>query len=297
MTDGEFSVVLEGYSYLEGPRWHEGRLWASDFYTHQVVATDGRGQTEIVAEVPNQPSGLGWLPDGRLLVVSMRDQKVLRREASGALVEHADLSGTVRGHANDMLVDREGRAYVGSFGFDLMGGGRIEPSVLARVDPDGAVGVVAEDLLFPNGMALLPDGTLVVAETWGNRLTAFDVTPGGGLENRRVWASFGEVPRTDDVGEALGQISVAPDGICADAEGAVWVADGLNRRALRVHQGGEIAEELRPGDGVYACALGGDDGRTLFLCVAPSFAEHERRDAREARLLSRRVDVPRAGLP
>lgn len=297
MTDGEFSVVLEGYSYLESPRWHEGRLWVSDFYTRQVVATDGGGRAEVVAEIPNQPSGLGWLPDGRLLVVSMRDQKVLRREASGELVEHADLSGLARGHANDMLVDREGRAYVGSFGFDLMGGGKIEPSVLVRVDPDGAATVAAEDLLFPNGMALLPDGTLVVAETWGNRLCAFDVGPDGRLGNRRVWASFGDPPRTDDVMEALGLISVAPDGICADAEGAIWVADGLNRRVLRVREGGEVVQEVHPGDGVYACMLGDEDGRTLFMCVAPSFAEHERRDVREARLLSLHVDVPGAGLP
>jgi sugar lactone lactonase YvrE len=297
MANGEPSVVLEGYSYLECPRWHEGRLWVSDFYTHRVLATDGGGSADVVAEVPNQPAGLGWLPDGPLLVVSMRDRKVLRREGSGELVEHADLSGLARGHANDMLVDGDGRAYVGSFGFDLMGGARMEPSVLVRVDPDGAATVAAEDLMFPNGMVLLPGGTLVVAETFGNRLTAFDVGPGGGLTGRRAWATFGDPPQTDDVTEALGQIPVAPDGICADAEGAIWVADALNRRVLRVLEGGEIAEEIQPGDGVYACMLGGDDGRTLFMCTAPSFAEHERRDVREARLLSRRVDVPRAGLP
>jgi sugar lactone lactonase YvrE len=297
MSDREIRTVLDGMSYIECPRWHEGRLWVSDFYTHRVLATDGGGSADVVAEVPNQPAGLGWLPDGPLLVVSMRDRKVLRREGSGELVEHADLSGLARGHANDMLVDGDGRAYVGSFGFDLMGGARMEPSVLVRVDPDGAATVAAEDLMFPNGMVLLPGGTLVVAETFGNRLTAFDVGPGGGLTGRRAWATFGDPPQTDDVTEALGQIPVAPDGICADAEGAIWVADALNRRVLRVLEGGEIAEEIQPGDGVYACMLGGDDGRTLFMCAAPSFAEHERRDVREARLLSRRVDVPRAGLP
>ncbi|TQM14165.1 SMP-30/gluconolactonase/LRE family protein [Pseudonocardia kunmingensis] len=293
----ELTVVLDGFSFLECPRWRDGRLWVSDFYTEKVVTTDGRGGTEVVAEVPGQPSGLGFLPDGRALVVSMRDHRVLVRDEAGELREHADLSGVVSGFLNDMLVDERGRAYVGNFGFDLMGGGALRYTTLTRVDPDGTVTTVAEDLGFPNGMVLLPGGVLVVAETFAGRLTAFDVDDDGGLHNRRVWAQFGETPQTGDVGEAVQLLEVAPDGICADAEGAIWVADALHDRVLRVREGGEVAEEVPAGTGVFACMLGGDDGRTLFLCAAPSFPEHERRPVREAQLLAVRVDVPHAGLP
>lgn len=293
----ELTVALDGYSYLECPRWHDGRLWVSDFYTNQVVATDGRGNTEVVAEVPNQPSGIGFLPDGRALIVSMRDHRILVRADSGELTEHADLSGTVGGHLNDMVVDAHGRAYVGNFGFDLMGGAALRYTSLSRVDPDGTVSTAAEDLGFPNGMVILPGGVLVVAETFAGRLAAFDIGEDGTLRNRRVWAQFGEPPQTEDVGEALARLEVAPDGMCLDAEGAIWVADALHARVIRVREGGEIAEEIATGMGVFACMLGGDDGRTLFLCAAPSFAEHERRPVREAQLLAVRVDVAHAGLP
>ena len=283
------SVVLDGYSFLECPRWHDGRVWASDFYMHVVVASDGEGAAEVVATVAEQPSGLGWLPDGRLLVVSMLDRRLLRMEPSGELVQHADLSGLAPSHLNDMVVDASGRAYVGNFGFDLMLREPIRPTVMIRVDADGTASVAADDLLFPNGTVILDDRTLVVAESFGARLTAFDIAADGALVNRRVWASFGEAGAPGAVG---------PDGIGADAEGAIWVADALGHRVVRVQEGGAILEEISTGDlGVYACMLGGDDGRTLFLCAAPSFLEHERRDRREARLLSCRVDVPHAGLP
>ncbi|GAA5113929.1 SMP-30/gluconolactonase/LRE family protein [Pseudonocardia adelaidensis] len=288
-------VVLEGYSYLECPRWHEDRLWVSDFYTNQVVATDGRGGAEVVADVPGQPSGIGFLPDGRALIV--RDHRLLVRDGSGRLEEHADLSGAVTGVLNDMLVDDHGRAYVGNFGFDLMGGAPLRYTTLTRVDLDGTVTTVAEDLGFPNGMVLLPGRVLVVAETFAGRLTAFDVGDDGELHGRRVWAQFGEPPQTEDVGEAVTLLEVAPDGICADAEGSIWVADALHNRVLRVREGGEIQEEIPAGTGVFACMLGGADGRTLFLCAAPSFPEHERRPVREAQLLAVDVDVPHAGLP
>jgi sugar lactone lactonase YvrE len=294
---GQPKVVLEGFSYLECPRWHDGRLWVSDFYTERVVATDGRGGTEVVAEVPGQPSGLGFLPDGRLLVVSMRDHRLLVRDGSGKLEEHADLSGVVSGVLNDMVVDDRGRAWVGNFGFDLMGGAPLRYTTLTRVDPDGTVAVAAEDLGFPNGMVILPGGVLVVAETFAGRLTAFDIGEDGELSGRRVWAQFGETPQTDDVEAAVGLLEVAPDGICADAEGAIWVADAVHNRVLRVQEGGRILDEIDAGTGVFACMLGGDDGRTLFLCAAPSFAEHERRPVREAQLLAVDVEVPHAGLP
>lgn len=293
----DLAVVLDEYSFLECPRWHDGRLWVSDFYTNQVVATDGRGNTEVVAEVPGQPSGLGFLPDGRALIVSMRDHRVLVRSESGRLTEHADLSDAVSGMLNDMVVDEHGRAYVGNFGFDLMSGAALRYTTLTRIDPDGTVTTAAEDLGFPNGTVILPGGVLVVAETFAGRLTAFDIAPDGGLTNRRVWARFGETPQTEDVGEAMHLLQVAPDGICADADGAIWVADAGHARVIRVREGGDILDEIPTPMDVYACMLGGDDGRTLFMCAAPSFAEHERRAAREAQLLAARVKVPHAGLP
>ncbi|MQA13044.1 MAG: gluconolactonase [Pseudonocardiaceae bacterium] len=298
MGDSDLDVVASGFSFLEGPRWHDGRLWVSDFYTHRVVAVSAQGEVETVAEVPQQPSGLGWLPDGRMLAVSMRDRRLLRREDSGRLVEHADLSQLASWHLNDMVVDAAGRAYVGNFGFDLMGGAPMRPANIVRVDPDSTATVVAEDMLFPNGMAITPDGaTLIAAESFGQRLTAFDVDGDGSLRNRREWARFGAVPETDDLNEALAGITLVPDGMCLDTEGAVWVADAIGHRVVRVRDG-EIVDEVSAGDlGVFACMLGGDDGRTLFLCTAPSFAEHERRDTREAVLLSATVQVPHAGLP
>lgn len=290
----EMSVVLEGYSFLEGPRWRNGRLWLSDFYTHQVISTtpDG-GDVRLEATVPAQPSGLGWLPDGRLLVVSMKDHRILRVEPDGELVEHADLSGRVVGPLNDMIVDGAGRAYVGNFGFDIMNGAAPAATSLLRVDPDGTVGVAAEGLHFPNGPALLPDGRLVVAETLGHRLSVFDVDPAGDLSGRRDWATFGPLPQATDVEGVLGELTIGPDGIALDAEGAIWVADALGTRVVRVADGGEILQEISTGDtSTYAVALGGDDRRTLFLCTAPGFAEHERSTTREARLLVTRVGVP-----
>jgi sugar lactone lactonase YvrE len=293
----DMAVVLDGFSYLECPRWRDGRLWVSDFYTNQVLATDGRGTTEVVAEVPGQPSGLGFLPDGRALIVSMRDHRILVRDDSGALTEHADLSAAVPAALNDMVVDDQGGAYVGNFGFDLMGGAALRDTTITRVDPDGSIRPAADDLAFPNGMVILPGGVLVVAETFAARLTAFDILEDGGLANRRVWAKLGELPGTDDVGVAVERLAVAPDGICADAEGAIWVADALHARLLRVQEGGEILDEITAKMGVFACMLGGADGRTLFACAAPSFPEHERRPVREAELLAVDVEVPHAGLP
>jgi len=294
----EFTPVVEGMSYLECPRWHEGRIWFVDFYTHRVFsAREDGGDLRTEAEVPHQPSGLGWLPDGRLLVVSMRDARLLRREADGTLVTHAELGAHVGGHPNDMVVDDRGRAYVGNFGFDLMGGAPVETAALLRVDPDGTVTRVAEDLWFANGSVITDDGVLLVDETFGNRVSAFDIAPDGALSGRRTWASFGDLPAERELEKALGGLAVAPDGCCLDAEGALWIADALGGRLLRVREGGEIVDELAVGTGVFACMLGGDDGRTLFACAAPDFHEEARRQAREAALLAVRVDVPHAGRP
>jgi sugar lactone lactonase YvrE len=300
MPEREIRTVLDGMSYLECPRWHDGRLYVSDFYTQRVLALDleNGGEPETVARVPEQPSGVGWMPDGTMLVVSMRDRRVLRVRDGGAPEVHADLSGLAPWHLNDMVVDAEGRAYVGNFGFDIMSGATIGSTCVVRVDPDGAAAVAADDLRFPNGTVIFPDGrTLVVAETLAGRLTAFDVGDDGSLANRRVWAQLSEVADTDDMGELIAAGGVAPDGIALDAEGAIWAADALGGRVIRVREGGEIVEEIAPGTGVFACGLAGADGRTLVMCAAPSFAEHERRDTREAQLLACEVDVPRAGLP
>jgi sugar lactone lactonase YvrE len=230
--------------------------------------------------------------------VSMRDRRVLRMRDGGEAEVHADLSELAPWHLNDMVVDAAGRAYVGNFGFDLMSGAPIVSTSVVRVDPDGGATVAADDLRFPNGTVIFPDGrTLVVAETLGGRLTAFDVEEDGSLSNRRVWAQLSEVPDTDDVMELIAAGGVAPDGIALDAEGAIWVADAVGARVIRVREGGEIVEEIAPGTGVFACGLAGAEGRTLVMCAAPSFAEHERRDTREAQLLACEVDVPRAGLP
>jgi sugar lactone lactonase YvrE len=300
VPDRAIRTVLDGMSYLEGPRWHDGRLYVSDFYTGAIVAVDldGGADPETVATVPEQPSGLGWMPDGSLLAVSMRDRRLLRFRDGGEPEVHADLSGLAPWHLNDMVVDSEGRAFVGNFGFDLMAGGAIRTAAIVRVDADGTASVAADDLRFPNGTVITPDArTLIVAETLGGRLTAFDLGADGSLSNRRVWAELSPVVDTEDMGELLAAGGVAPDGTALDAEGCVWAADALGGRVLRVRPGGEVVEEIAPGTGVFACALGGAEGRTLVMCAAPSFAEHERRDTREAVLLACEVDVPRAGLP
>ncbi|TDD81085.1 gluconolactonase [Actinomadura darangshiensis] len=292
---GTAATVLDGFAYLEAPRWRDGRIWFSDFYTHRVRSARADGtDLRVEADVPQQPSGLGWLPDGRLLIVSMRDRRILRREPDGTLVTHADLSGHATGHLNDMVVDAQGRAYVGNFGFDLMGGAPLEPAALHRADPDGTVTEVAADLWFPNGSVITEAGVLLVNETFGNRVTAFDLAPDGRLTNRRTWADFGSLPSHRDMAKVLPELSVAPDGSCLDAEGALWIADGKGGRLLRVIEGGAVAEEIDPGTPVFACALGGADGRTLFACAAPDFDEAARKAAREGRLVAVRVAVPGA---
>ncbi len=257
------------------------------------AAEDGTGLRQET-EVPGQPSGLGWLPDGRMLVVSMRDRRILRREPDGTLVTHADLRDMAPGHLNDMIVDSAGRAYVGNFGFDLMAGAAPATADLIRVDPDGTATVAAGDLWFPNGSVVTADGALVVDETFGNRITAFDIAADGSLVNRRTWAAFGALPAEAPPGQPMTGPVIAPDGCALDAEGCLWVADAMGGRALRVREGGEIIDEIAPGTGVYACGLGGADGRTLYVCVAPDFLEANRKPAREARILATQVDTPAA---
>lgn len=275
-------VVADGLRFPEGPRWRDGRLWLSDMHDGRVLAVDPGGRVETVAALDDEPSGLGWLPDGRLLVVAMDSRTLLRREGDGRLVPHADLSPVLPFKANDMVVDARGRAYVGNFGFDLNAGEAPVTTRMALVHPDGRVEVATDDLAFPNGAVLAPGGrSLVVAETFGGRLTAFDVGADGRLSNRRVWARLE---------------GAVPDGICLDAEGAIWVASPISGAVLRVREGGEVLSRVEVETRAYACTLGGSDRRTMFVCTAE---EHDpaKTSARRGRVEAIEVEVPGAGLP
>ena len=282
------SVLREGLYYGECPRWHDGRLWYSDFFDHAVHALAPGGYDERVVEVPAELAGLGWMPDGSLLIVSMLDRRVLRLGADGSLGEHADLAEWAPFHCNDMVVDAAGRAYVGNFGFDiypLLAGEPAEPrpAALIRVDSAGQVSVVADGLEFPNGTVITPDGgTLIVAESLGRRLTAFDIAADGGLSNRRVWAD-------------LRSHRITPDGICLDASGAVWVAGGP--AAMRIAEGGEVLDTATFSQTCIACMLGGPDGRELFAMTALTAIPAEASASPRGRIESARVGVGHAGLP
>ena len=275
-------VLLEGLTFPEGPRWRDGKLWFSDFYLMQVMTVDDDGRPASVIEVAQRPSGLGWTPAGDLLIVSMLDKRLLRL-VEGRLEIFADLKDFATGPCNDMVVDGKGRAYVGNFGYDRHAGEPLRPTCMVRVDPDRSVTRVADDLMFPNGSVITADGRrLIVGETQAHRLTAFDIDEDGGLANRRV---FAELPGS------------FPDGICLDAEGAVWVADARGSRVMRVIEGGRIAATISTGSqGAFACMLGGADRRTLFVCTS-SGSGPQQAMRREGRIERVRVDVPGAGWP
>ncbi len=281
VREHEATVLIQGLGFPESPRWRDGRLWFSDFVSRKVLVADVTGNTADVVGVPKVPSGLGWLPDGHLLIVSMEDRRVMKLEQRG-LVQHADLSTLARFDCNDMVVDAFGRAYVGNFGFDYGGGGRVRPTDLIQVTPSGRAHAVADGLLFPNGSAITPDGkTLIVGETFGARLTAFEIVPGGGLGARRIFAHFG--------GKRHGRV---PDGICLDDEGAVWVASPSTNECFRVLDGGTVTDVVSTGDdNAIACMLGGPDRKTLFICAG--------RMGQEAagKILAVPVDIAGAGLP
>jgi sugar lactone lactonase YvrE len=290
MSDAK--VLVTGLYFGEGPRWHAGRLWFSDFYDHAVKSVDASGNVRTELTIDDHPSGLGWLPDGRLLVVSMNKRQVLRVDHDAVRV-HADLSEVAAHRANDMVVDALGRAYVGNFGFRLddelksrgVEGVLADHPVanLARVDPDGSVHVAAGDLHFPNGSVITPDGrTLIVAETLALRLTAFDIAADGSLSNRRVWAPVG---------------MRAPDGICLDASGKVWIANAIAPECVLVAPGGEIVATVSTDQPCFACMLGGADGRTLFMMTAPSSLAEIASASRQGHIMTAAVQTPRAGLP
>ena len=261
---------VQGLSFGEGLRWHEGRFWYSDFYKHHIASVGPGGDQRIEIAIEDQPSGLGWLPDGRLLFVAMTSQKVMRREADGRVAVHADLKALAKFHTNDMIVDARGNAFVGCFGFDLdhyiaergaaalwTGDGPPKAPIM-KVTPEGKASIASADHRFPNGMAIINGGrTLIAAETFLPGLTAFDLAADGTLSNRRLWAPLATNPP-----------SIAPDGICADSTGAIWVANAIGRECVRVSEGGKILERVETSMNAYTCTLGGADGRSLVIATA-----------------------------
>ena len=245
----EVQVLMTGIALGESPRWHAGRLWFSDWGAQELIAVDMNGRSEIVARVSSFPFCMDWLPDGRLLIVSASERRLLRREPDGSLATYADLAGLSEYPWNEIVVDGRGNAYVNNIGFDFPDG-QVAPGIVALVTPDRSVRQVADGVEFPNGMVVTPDNTtLIVAESYGRRLTAFDITADGGLANRRVWAD----------------VDGFPDGICLDAENAIWYADVPNRRCVRVREGGDVLQTIDLDRGCFACMLGGADRRTLFM--------------------------------
>lgn len=285
------TILAQGIYFGEGPRWHDGRLWFSDFYAHAVKSVSEQGELRTELELDDQPSGLGWLPDGRLLVVAMKERAVKRLDPGG-LVVHADISHLTAHLCNDMVVDAEGFAWVGNFGFDLdadLKARGIEVlsnhpvTNLVRVDPDGCVHLAARDMHFPNGSVITPDGrTLIVAETLAGCLTAFTINSDKSLSERRVWATLP---------------GVAPDGICLDANGHVWAANAIGPEVVQVAQGGEIVDRVATSQPCYACMLGGSDGKTLFAVTASSSDGEHASAAATGRIETIRVKAAQAGWP
>lgn len=286
-------ILLEGLLIGESPRWHDGRLWFCHWMTGEITTLEPGGRTRIHARVPVAlPFSIDWLPDGRLLAAAGPDRTLLRDD--GGLVgegdgdldawgTQADLSALTHASLNELVVDAHGRAYVNGIGFDLMAGEAPGPGFVALVASDGTARRVAEGLAFPNGMAITADGgTLLVAESYGHRITAFPIAADGGLGPGRTWADLGEG---------------TPDGICLDADGAVWYADVPNRRCERVLEGGRVTDRVQLDRGAFACMLGGDDGRTLYITAADWGGVAGMSGGPTGQLLATTVAVPHAGRP
>jgi len=280
-------TLLTGLAYPESARWHDGRLWFCNWGTQEVVAIDLEGTSEVVVRVPTSlPFSIDWLRDGRLVVVSGPERLLLRLEPDASLATHADLRLVSERSLNEIVVDGRGNAYVNGIGFDMRAGEAFAPGIMALVTPDGSARQVADGIAFPNGMAVTPDNsTLIVAESYGRKLTAFEIAGDGALSNRRVWA---------DLGDGV------PDGICVDATNAVWYADVPNKRCVRVREGGEVLQSVDVDRGCFACALGGAAGTTLFILAAEwRGPEHMPAllQARTGRVLTAEAAAPRAGWP
>ena len=282
----ETKILLENLIFPECLRWHDGNLWFSDMIAGKVMTVDLSGNAETMVEVPGQPAGLGWLPDGALLIASMIDRKLLRYDSHN-LSEIADLSQLSSFHVNDMVVDSQGRAYIGNFGFDVHSlTATPKPTNVILVTQDGIIKAVAENLLFPNGSVITPDEqTYIVAESLGQNLTAFTIQHDGALTNQRRWAQL------DDR---------LPDGICLDAEGAVWVASATDKatsEVIRVMEGGNITHRIKPSKIAFACMLGGPDRRTLFIATADTSNPEKALSKTGGRIEYVQVEVPGAGFP
>ena len=274
----EPQILLSGLAIGESPRWHEDRLWFSNWGAQEIIAVDLDGNSEVMALVPTTvPFCIDWLPDGRLLVVAGQEAQLLRGNPDGSLSTHAELRSISERPWNDIVVDGRGNAYVGNIGFDFPEG-EFAPGILALATPEGSARQVADGVAFPNGIVVTPDNsTLILAESYGNRLSAFDIAADGGLSNRRVWA---------DLGDGV------PDGICLDAEGAVWYGDVPNKRCVRVGEGGEVLQTVELDRGCFACMLGGEDGRILFMVAADMTSE-----ALTGQVLTVRAPATGAGWP
>ncbi len=287
----KLETLMKGLTFGEGPRWHENKFYFSDFYSHKVYSLDLSGKYEVIVEIPNQPSGLGWTPDGTMLIVSMKDRKLMSFK-DGQLKERADLSEFSGFHCNDMVVDIDGNAFIGNFGFNTYDGEEIKPTNLILVKPGEEPVLAADNLFFPNGTVITPDNkTLIVGETYAARLTAFDKSEDGSLSNRRIWADLkanaeeGTVP--------------LPDGMCIDEEGAIWVASPSTAEVIRVHEGGMISERIPVQTNAFACMLGGEDRRTLFICTSNGSGVDPEAALREksGKIEITQVDVPGCGKP
>ncbi|WP_406327147.1 SMP-30/gluconolactonase/LRE family protein [Streptomyces sp. NBC_00203] len=283
MRMNEVRTLLGGRGLVESPRWHGGRLYVSDWTAGEVVAVDpATGHSEVIARVASLPLCTAWLPDGRMVIVSSPDGRLLRREPDGSLVTYADLG---RPGWNDIVIDGRGNTYVNRGDFNPMAGEEFRPGSVSLVTPDGSVRQVADDIAFPNGMAVTPDNsTLIVADSYRHSLVAFGIGADGGLSDRRVWADLGEG---------------TPDGICVDARNAVWYADVPGRCCVRVAEGGKVLDRIDLDRGGFACALGGPDGTTLFIVAAEwrGMTESEMVTPGSGQVLATEVEVPGAGWP
>lgn len=274
-------ILIDGLCFGEGPRWREGHLWLSDMHAQQVLKVAPDGKSEVVVELPDdQPSGLGWLPDGDLLIVAMTSRSLLRFDGT-ELSLHADLSKLASWYCNDMVVDRLGRAYVGNFGFDLHNGADQAPAELILVEPNGQARVVDDDLIFPNGTVITPDDkTLIVGETFGRRLTAFDIAEDGSLTNKRLWAKLPD--------------KAVPDGICLDAEGGIWSASPSTNDCIRQIEGGEVTHRIQLEQGAFACMIGDDK---LYILTSSDSAPERCKANKDARVEVYDAPFPAAGRP
>ncbi|MFV0258517.1 MAG: SMP-30/gluconolactonase/LRE family protein [Acidimicrobiales bacterium] len=276
--------LVDGIDFGEGPRWHDGRLWYSDFYQRTIYSVGEAG--DRVAEhgdLPDRPSGLGWMPDGSLLAVFMTQRRLMRFTPDGTMTVHADLGHLAAGNVNDMVVAANGDAYVGNFGFDFEAGEEFAPATLILVRADGTVSAAADDLAFPNGSVITPDGsTLVVGESFAGNYVAFTIEADGALSGRRDWAAVD---------------GMIPDGCSMDAAGGIWFSDARGSQVVRVEEGGAVTDRVATPDRTFACALGGADGRTLFALCAPGSHPDEVAGRAEGAIYTTRVDHPHTGLP